>query len=316
MSVRADMSRFRIDDRVSVLIIASDYLVVILIALLSIAANSTLLTCAAIVLIAGRQAAFLNLVHAAAHYSLFSKKRANDSVDFLVGYPIFDAVAPYRVYHLEHHREIALKTPNRFDQLRDQLPEPGSGFWRRTWVVVVKQFLGAAGVDFVRAVVSQCQENPVLARRLTAYWLGIIGAFFWAGWLKYLLLYWFLPLVWLYPVFYFWAEISDHYAAKDESRNQRGLFYSLFIKGHEMYHAVHHLYPRIPFYRIEAANRHLGSLGVTMEESRGIADFVRILYSSGDEWFRLGPDEARQGDDPEVGGAPPGGPLLSPSTTG
>jgi fatty acid desaturase len=44
-----------------------------------------------------------------------------------------------------------------------------------------------------------------------------------------------------------------------------------------MYHAVHHRYPRIPFYRVGAANRYLRSIGEHIEESRGVVDFVRIL---------------------------------------
>jgi fatty acid desaturase len=44
-----------------------------------------------------------------------------------------------------------------------------------------------------------------------------------------------------------------------------------------MYHAVHHRYPRIPFYRVRAANRYLHSIGEHIEESRGVVDFMRIL---------------------------------------
>ena len=44
-----------------------------------------------------------------------------------------------------------------------------------------------------------------------------------------------------------------------------------------MYHAVHHRYPRIPFYRVRAANSYLRSMGENIEESRGFVDFVRIL---------------------------------------
>ncbi len=267
-----------IDDRLSLLIIAAAYASTVAIASLALVVDHPLLTFAAITLIAGRQVAFLNLVHAAAHYTLFSKRKVNNSVDLLIGYPIFDSVRPYRSYHLQHHRDVARKSPDRFDYLSEQLPEPDAGPWRRTWVVIVKPLCGVAGVDFLRATVDAARENPWLGFKLVAYWFVVIAAFWRAGWLGYLLLYWLLPLVWLYPVFYFWAEMTDHYAVQDEARNQRGLFYSLFIKGHEMYHAVHHRHPRIPFYRIKAASSYLSSLGQHIEESRGVVDFVRILY--------------------------------------
>jgi fatty acid desaturase len=274
-----DMKSFMaIDDRLSVLIIAADYAITIAIALLAIKAHHPLITIVAVPLIAGRQVAFLNLVHAAAHHSLFSKRRTNYSVDLFIGYPIFDAVRPYRSYHLLHHREFTRKDPDRFDYLEERLEGHDDGWWRRTWEVIIKPICGFDGIAFVRATVDQARDNPWWALKLGAYWIVVVGTFWWAGWLSYLLLYWILPLVWLYPVFYNWAELSDHFAVKNEARNQRGLFYLLFIKGHEMYHAVHHRYPRIPFYRVRAAGRYLSSVGENIEETRGVLDFVRILY--------------------------------------
>lgn len=274
-----DVQRFtRADDRLSLLFIAADYVSTVAIASLAIVAHHPLLTLVAMTLIAGRQVAFLNLVHAAAHYTLFSNRKANNSVDLVIGYPIFDSVRPYRSYHLQHHRDIARKSPDRFDYLYEQLPGPDANRWRRTWVVILRPLCGRAGVDFIRATVDAARENPWLGLKLAGYWLVVTSVFWRAGWLGYLLLYWILPLVWLYPVFYFWAEMTDHYAVQDEARNQRGLFYSLFLKPHEMYHAVHHRHPRIPFYRIRAASRYLSSMGERLEQSRGVVDFVRIPY--------------------------------------
>jgi len=268
----------RIDDRLSLAIILADYAAVIAITAIAITLHHPLITLCAIVLVAGRQVAFLNLVHAAAHYSLFSNRTANNKVDLLVAYPIFDSVRPYRSYHLQHHRDIARKSADRFDYLYDQLPEADASWLRRTWAVIVKPLAGAAAIDFVRATLDSMRENRRLGLKLSSYWLLVIAALWRAGGLEYLLVYWFIPLIWLYPVFYFWAEISDHYAVHEEARNQRGMFYSLFIKGHEMYHAVHHLHPRIPFYRIRAASRYLRSIGEEIEESRGLVDFLKILY--------------------------------------
>lgn len=274
-----DMKAFMVvDDRLSVLIIAADYAITIAIILLAIVAHHPLITVVAITLIAGRQVAFLNLVHAAAHHSLFSKRNANYRAEIVIGYPIFDAVRPYRSYHLRHHREFTRKDADRFDYLEDRLEGHEDGPWRRTWEIIIKPICGFAGISFVRFTVEQARDNPWWALKLGAYWIVIVSTFWWAGWLGYLLLYWILPLVWLYPVFYEWAELSDHYAVKDEARNQRGLFYLLFLKGHEMYHAVHHRYPRIPFYRIRAAGRYMNSIGENFEETRGVVDFVRILY--------------------------------------
>ena len=268
----------RIDNRVSVLVVALDYSAALGIAYLAIRAELFALTIVAVVLIAGRQVAFLNLVHAAAHYTLFSKRAANNTVDLLCGYLILEPLRPYRAVHLRHHRAISLKHPDRFDYLFRHLPPTDAGLWYRTWAVIGKPICGWAGVFFIRATVRIMVENPKTGFRMAAFWGVLTVLFWWAGGLAYFLTYWLLPLLWLYPVFVFWAELSDHYGVKDDARNQRGLFYSLFLKAHEMYHAVHHRHPRIPFYRVKAASAYLRSIGQDAEETRGLIDFVRILY--------------------------------------
>lgn len=268
------------DDRLALLIIVADYAAIVGIALLAIIAHHPLTTLVAIGCIAGRQVAFLNLVHAAAHYTLFSKRRFNNWIDPVIGYAILTFVRPYRLFHLLHHRDIARKSPDRFDYLYAQLPGPDAGTWWRAWHVIVKPLLGWAGFGFVRSTIRGARANPQLGLTLAVYWIVLTVAFWRVGWLGFFVTYWIVPLVWLYPVFFFWAEMADHHAVRDEARNQVGLFYSLFIKGHEMYHAVHHRYPRIPFYRVRAANRYLRSMGENIEESRGVVDFVRILCHS------------------------------------
>ena len=263
------------DDRLALLIIIADYAAIVGIALLAIVVHHPLTTLVAIGCIAGRQVAFLNLVHAAAHYTLFSKKRINNWIDLVIGYPILVRIRPYRLFHLLHHRDIALRSPDRFDYLYAQLPRPDADTWLRAWHVIVKPLLGWAGVGFVWGAIRGALKNPRVGLKLGVYWIVLIVGFWRVGWLGFFVTYWIVPLVWLYPVFFFWAEMTDHYAVRDEARNQCGLFYALFIKGHEMYHAVHHRYPRIPFYRIRAANSYLRSMGENIEESRGFVNFVR-----------------------------------------
>ncbi|HET8798115.1 MAG TPA: fatty acid desaturase [Thermoanaerobaculia bacterium] len=267
-----------IDNRVTLLIIAADYLVIFATIVIAVRVDHPVATLIAMVLIAGRQVAFLNLVHAASHYSLMSKRKMNDRVDLLVAYLILDGVRPYRGNHLPHHHLFNRKDPGRFEYLEDRITGHEAGFWRRTWEVFLKPFLGGDGIGFVRSTFDQAMDNRWWTLRLAIYWLVVVSLCAWAGWLKYLLLYWIVPLLWIYPVFYNWAELSDHFAVREDARNQQGLFYSLFIKGHEMYHAVHHLYPRIPFYRIKAASKHLQASGAQFEETRGFLDFLKILY--------------------------------------
>lgn len=127
-----------VDNRMSLLIIAADYLVVIASICIAVVLDHPIVTISAIALIAGRQVAFLNLVHAAAHYSLLSNRKMNDRVDLVVAYLIFDGVRPYRSNHLPHHRLFNRKDLGRFEYLDDRINGQDERFWRPTWEVFVK----------------------------------------------------------------------------------------------------------------------------------------------------------------------------------
>ena len=270
----------RIDDRRAFANIALDYAVVFAIAGTASWINWIPLTLLALVIIAGRQSALQGLVHSACHFSLFSRKEYNDSLQFLFAYPILDSVPLYREQHLEHHHDFAVKSSDRFDYLHDVLQLSREGAWARTWVVFIKPLLGHAGYVFVGDVVKTFAGNPKHAFKLVVYWTALLGAAWWFGCLWSLFIYWVVPLLWLYPVLDIWAEISDHLDAKDETRNQEGFFYSVLLKGHETYHAVHHLYPFVPFYRLRDLHDRLREKGVVMENSRGPLDFLGIVYRS------------------------------------
>jgi len=55
--------------------------------------------------IGGRQLGLAILMHDAAHGLLFADRRLNDRVgSWHCAYPVFTSLAPYRPYHLQHHR--------------------------------------------------------------------------------------------------------------------------------------------------------------------------------------------------------------------
>lgn len=268
----------RIDDRVAFAAIAFNYLLVIATVATATWIHRIPATLLAIVIIAGRQSALQGLVHSACHHSLFSRKRNNVRLQFLFAYPILDCVPLYREQHLEHHRDFSVKTHDRFDYLFNYLQLTRYGIWHRTWVVFVRPLSGHAGIVFLSDVVKTLSGSAREALRLAGFWSLVLGAAWALGALWLLLVYWIVPLVWLYPVLDIWAELSDHLDAKGESRNQIGFFYSALFKGHEMYHAVHHLYPFVPFHRLRKLNDRLHQQGIVLERSRGPLDFLRIVY--------------------------------------
>jgi fatty acid desaturase len=278
--VAADAASFRrIDDRRAFASIALDYVLVVTVAGFASWIDRLPATLLAFAIIAGRQSALQGLVHSACHFSLFSKRARNETLQFLFAYPILDSVVLYREQHREHHRDFERKTPDRFDYLHETLELSKAGRSHRTWVVFIRPLLGHAGYVFVADAIRTLGGHRAHAIRLASFWAVLLAIAWLTGWLGALLLYWIVPLVWLYPVFDIWAELSDHLDAEGESRNQEGIFYGVFLKGHEMYHAVHHLYPSVPYYRLRDLHERLAQ-DVVMEHSRGPLDFLRIVYRS------------------------------------
>lgn len=270
-----------VDDGLAYRAICSDYLVVFLAAGAAIAVGHWLVSVIAMVVIAGRQVALLNLVHTAAHYALFSQKEKNDRRDFLIALPIWETVATYRWPHLQHHDEILRRSSERYEYLHDQLKLPGLGPWGRTWVVFIRPLLGYNGFLMLRETGKSVFRSSRFRWKLLPYWTAVVCLFGVFGWLPYLFLYWIVPLFWIHPTLNMWAEISDHFQAQGDLRNQVGWFYSLLFKGHELYHGTHHLYPYIPFYRLAEATRLLEQHGVAIEATAGAGGFLRCVYSRG-----------------------------------
>jgi fatty acid desaturase len=275
--------RSRIDDRRAALALALDWAAVAAAIACAARSSSRLVGALAFVVIAGRQVALLNLLHAAAHRSLFRRRALVRSIDWLIGAPIFDSVATYRGPHLEHHEEFARRKPERFAFLHEQLRLPERGPLGRTWIVFVRPLLGWDALQFFRSCAGALQRDRRFALRMAGFWGAALVAAWSLGALRLLTVYWILPLICLYPVFNLWAEITDHFmvAGDGDGRNQRGLFFSLFLKGHDLYHQTHHEHPAVPFYRLKAAFEEAAARGRAGEAVRGAHGLLSCVYREG-----------------------------------
>lgn len=262
--------------------IIGDYLIILVAASVAIRLNNIAFTIAAIAIIAGRQVALLNLTHAAAHYTLFSNKALNDRLGFMFSAAIFESVTAYRGPHLRHHVEIRRKVPGRLAYLNDDLGLARSGGLRRTWLVFIWPLLGFYGLQLWISSIRDLRNIKPAGRQVLFFWIIVGSGFLIEHSTVYLLVYWFLPLFVLYPAFLIWGEISDHFMTDQDVRNQTGMFYLIFLKGHELYHGTHHLYPYIPYYRLRAASEYLEKNGASIERSTGLRDFVRCVYRRSD----------------------------------
>lgn len=268
----------RLDSWRGGLVIALDYAVIAATILVAERLHHPLATVAALIVIAGRQVAMLNLVHAAGHAALFPRRRWHQRLEWLYAYPILDAVAIYTPPHLDHHHMIANKTADRFAFLHDELGLPRRGRWGRTWIVFVRPFLGHAAWSFLRSTAKNFVAHRLSALHIASYWLALVLLASGLGVLPQLLLYWVLPLLWLNPVFLLWGEVADHFGTATGTRNHVGPFYALLTNGHALYHDLHHRFAFVPFYDEARAYAALRDMGDRSEMATGVRDFLRAVY--------------------------------------
>jgi fatty acid desaturase len=90
---------------------------------------------------------------------------------------------------------------------------------------------------------------------LTAWAVVIAGAAYFSLWRE-LILYWLIPYTFIFLTLRYWAEVEDHYRVSGaKTRSDLNWFYNTFI-GHNLgYHALHHKYSSIPWFRLPEAYR-------------------------------------------------------------
>jgi fatty acid desaturase len=273
--VRARLSRRTpADDLRSAAALLGDWALVVLTAWVSIRAARLDVYLLAVWIIAGRQIGLTNLGHEAAHRRLFRNPVWNDRIaQWLAELPLLYTLSDHRRWHMPHHRHLNGDEDPIAAYYLDAGLTPTSSRGRRLWLIVVKPILGYAGLLMFRGLWEDRRERlPCLLLWVPA--LGLAAAL---GGLQVVLLYWAVPLVWMYPVFEWWSGILDHFDAPSGTRNTTGLLALLFTHGHNSgYHWVHHQYPDISWNRLPEGDRLLAP--PDRDAAHGLPDIVRQLF--------------------------------------
>lgn len=221
----------------------------------------------AIILIGGRMRGLDNLMHEASHNMLFKSRLLNKWLgSIFVAFPVFTNFKPYRESHYKHHKYLWT------DQDPDTSELKALGL-NHTIITkgdfVFKYILGSLFIKHIFKNIQGCitrffskqgQTNLEYAVKL-GMWISIITLSvvfnFWMG----LVLYWFVPLVTVFPVIRFWSDLADHSGLETSdplysSRNNYGSWVERMILSphHDSFHIVHHLFPYIPHYRLKKAH--------------------------------------------------------------
>lgn len=228
---------------------------------------------------AGVQNRLSVLVHEASHYSLFKNKLMNDmAANIFLLFPVFGAIANYRVGHWGHHRHV--NDPDHDPDLQRLTRHHARDFpiskGRFLVEYVLKQVLLHNALSYLKGralyVARMMKSEPVrghdvLGRPVVwlmrlAYYGTLFTALLWFGWWPHYLLFWVVPAITFYPAVLFLREIAHHgnYPDAGDFTNSRvykarWLEREIFFPFGEHNHVLHHMFPTIPHHKMHQAMR-------------------------------------------------------------
>jgi len=179
--------------------------------------------------------------HEAAHGTIANRRWLNDAAGILGMLPYTTPYYMQRHIHLEHHKYLN-------EEGRDpNLIYAGGPFWQ----LPVRYF---RAFGYAKSVLAQDPRTPRM-RRSDTFFLALVAAAFglalWQGFLLDLVLIWLLPLAAAKVILDWYVNYLPHVGLPpDRFRGTRIIaapWLTPLILGHN-YHAVHHLWPTIPWH--------------------------------------------------------------------
>lgn len=235
--------------------ISRDWIFILTVAGLSIFLDHWLAWLVAVLFIGVMQFSLAEaILHEAAHYNLFRSRRMHHWLQFLYAWPFLQTLGDYRAEHLNHHQHLMTDRDQTWIDYR--LYGLNAKHPNVFYIWFIKPFTLFPTWFFLR------HGNALLNRAtwlpLGIFWGSVGGVFLVLGQIHLLLLYWFTPLLLVYPIVNYWSEIEEHYNALSGSRSNLNRMVN-FLTHNEGYHSVHHKHPSIPFYNLPKAHRALTS---------------------------------------------------------
>ncbi len=218
------------------------------------------------------------LLHEASHYNLFSNRQWHHYLQCLYAYPFFQTLKGFQGEHHPHHMDLMGDSDITMqDYRRYGLFEKKPNL---VFIWFIKPFLGGPTLYYLKS--GPDFDTSSSRRQLALFWLPVIGFASYLGILDLVFLYWFIPLIWSFPIYQYWSEIEEHYNTRSGARSNLSALDN-FFKHNEGYHWIHHRYPSIPFYKLKEAHHALAPEGTDI--SRGFLEsFIQMNQPQKPAW--------------------------------
>lgn len=260
-------------------LIAGQWLFVAATIALSVMADHVLAYLAAVWLIGSRMVSLAEVIgHEAVHNNLFQRRELNRQLEIFWFLPIFESYDSYKADHDKHHAFLLTeKDPTYRDYERWGLHAEKPNFF---WIWFVRPFFFFDTLYMLQVTLSGLWHDAGYRKRMLIFWVPAAAVIFATGTAELFFYYWMVPWLWAYPALIFWSEVGEHYKTPvGKTRNTFGFAEWLLISPHnDRFHAVHHRYPRIPWFNLEKSHAALTEeqLG-PVSESRSFLGLYRQI---------------------------------------
>lgn len=254
----------------------------------------------AIFLIGGRQRALSGVLHQACHRTFMKNRRAGTVLGAVFGgHPVLQSYTGYVASHLRAHHSL-FGDPEQDPDYQFFVTSGlyGAGRCKASLRRYLFRVVSPAGtlryIAFLirHRILPADEDRWETAVRLATYAL-VIGVALWTGVFWVLLGYWLVPLVTTHAWIGSIAELLEHYPLMEPeepvdiqmSRNREfGLLWDLVVgeKHGEGYHLVHHLFPRVPQWRLSRVHELLKSdpAYAALETPRNPVKAFQAIYNA------------------------------------
>lgn len=258
----SDLNNYR-----GIIAVASDWIVIFAIIVLSLYFDNVLLYILAVVIIGTRQRALATILHESAHRVLAKNTKINDVLGkYFSGYFIFQTFQKYAKSHvILHHNYLGKKNkvPDYDYYIESNLFDEAT---KRRFVkkhLILPLFFSKTP-SFVNYLLKNRlgdYKDPEF-KKVVMLWIAISAVFFYMNTFHLLILYWFVPLITTFPMVGWFIEMAEHFPIIendddiDKTWNRFSSKFELMFTGmhSENLHLTHHLMPNIPFWNLQKAH--------------------------------------------------------------